>query len=126
LNRDGDCLSDLVLALFGSIAGAESVLLSLDDDLRPAVAMAEAPHGTAPSLFGKDVANPMAMLLACAAVLDHAAERGDPEVARAGRAIREATLSAAADGIRTFDLGGDASTTQVVDEVLKRLARAGP
>ena len=33
LNRDGDCLSDLVLALFGSIAGAESVLLALNDDL---------------------------------------------------------------------------------------------
>ena len=72
LNRDGDCLSDLVLALFGSIAGAESVLLALDDDLRPTVAMAEAPHGTAPSLMGKNVANPMAMLLACAAALDHA------------------------------------------------------
>jgi isocitrate/isopropylmalate dehydrogenase len=124
LNRDGDCLSDLVLALFGSIAGAESVLLALDGDLRPTVAMAEAPHGTAPSLAGKDVANPMAMLLACAAVLDHAAVRGDPAVARAAVAIREATLGAAADGIRTFDLGGDASTTQVVDEVLKRLAEA--
>ena len=35
LNRDGDCLSDLVLALFGSIAGAESVLLALNDDLEP-------------------------------------------------------------------------------------------
>ena len=35
LNRDGDCLSDLVLALFGSIAGAESVLLALGEDLRP-------------------------------------------------------------------------------------------
>ena len=43
LNRDGDCLSDLVLALFGSIAGAESVLLALDDEMHPAVAMAEAP-----------------------------------------------------------------------------------
>jgi len=44
LNRDGDLLSDLVMPMFGSIAGAESILLSLDDDLRPAVAMAEAPH----------------------------------------------------------------------------------
>jgi isocitrate dehydrogenase (NAD+) len=123
LNRDGDCLSDLVLALFGSIAGAESVLLALDDELRLAVAMAEAPHGTAPSLAGKDVANPMAMLLACAAVLDHAAERGDHTVAQAAFSIRHATLTAAADGIRTFDLGGDASTTEVVDEVLKRLTR---
>ncbi|MGH2923093.1 MAG: isocitrate/isopropylmalate family dehydrogenase, partial [Solirubrobacterales bacterium] len=56
LNRDGDLLSDLVLPLFGSIAGAESILLALDDELRPAVAMAEAPHGTAPALEGKDLA----------------------------------------------------------------------
>ncbi len=126
LNRDGDCLSDLVLALFGSIAGSESVLLALDEELHPTVAMAEAPHGTAPSLCGKDVANPMAMLLACAAVLDHAAGHGDPALASAASAIREATLGAAADGIRTFDLGGDASTTEVVDEVLVRLARSAP
>src|SRR6185437_11013270 len=94
LNRDGDCLSDLVLALFGSIAGAESVLLALDHDQHPVVAMAEAPHGTAPSLSGKNVANPMAMLLACAAVLDYAA-RGDDTVTSAARTIRRATLSVA-------------------------------
>jgi isocitrate/isopropylmalate dehydrogenase len=62
----------------------------------------------------------MAMLLACAAVLDHAAE-GDAVVAKAAAAIRRATLGAAADGIRTFDLGGEASTSEVVDEVLRRL-----
>ena len=127
LNRDGDCLSDLVLALFGSIAGAESVLLALDDDLRPTVAMAEAPHGTAPSLMGKNVANPMAMLLACAAALDHASMVQGHAVSDAAAAIREATLGAAADGIRTFDLGGDASTSGVVDEVIRRVRdrRAG-
>jgi isocitrate dehydrogenase (NAD+) len=124
LNRDGDCLSDLVLGLFGSIAGAESMLLALDDDLQTTVAMAEAPHGTAPSLQGKDVANPMAMLLACAALLDHAAGLGVDSAARAGRAIREATLGAAADGIRTFDLGGNASTTEVVTEVVERVVKA--
>src|SRR5918998_1722746 len=64
LNRDGGCLSDLVLPMFGSIAGAESVLLAFDDDYEVDVAMAEAPHGTAPSLQGKDIANPMAMILA--------------------------------------------------------------
>jgi isocitrate/isopropylmalate dehydrogenase len=121
LNRDGDCLSDLVLALFGSIAGAESVLLALDQSLEETVAMAEAPHGTAPSLQGKDVANPMAMLLACAAVLDHATGRGYPEARPAAVAIRDATFGAAADGIRTFDLGGHASTTGVVDEVIRRI-----
>jgi isocitrate dehydrogenase (NAD+) len=120
LNRDGDCLSDLVLAMFGSIAGAESVLLALTDDLRPEVAMAEAPHGTAPTLVGKNVANPMAMLLACAAVLDHAATR-DPALVDVARAIRQATLGAATEGIRTFDLGGDATTSEVVDEVVRRV-----
>lgn len=121
LNRDGDCLSDLVLALFGSIAGAESVLLSLDDQLRPKVAMAEAPHGTAPSLFGKNVANPMAMLLACAAALEHVSSADHPTIARGARSIRETTLQVAADGVRTFDLGGHASTSEVVDEVVQRL-----
>jgi len=124
LNRDGDCLSDLVLALFGSIAGAESVLLALDEELQPVVAMAEAPHGTAPSLLGKNVANPMAMLLACAALLDYAAH-GEAPVTSAAAAVRRATLGAAADGVRTFDLGGEASTSEVVDEVVARL-RAEP
>ena len=76
LNRDGDCLSDLVLPMFGSIAGAESILLAFDDDYDVDVAMAEAPHGTAPSLMGKDLANPMAMLLACGALLQYAAGQG--------------------------------------------------
>ncbi|NNN02292.1 MAG: isocitrate dehydrogenase [Acidimicrobiaceae bacterium] len=122
LNRDGDCLSDLVLAMFGSIAGAESVLLSLDADLRPTVAMAEAPHGTAPSLEGKNVANPMAMLLAGAALLDQAAARyDDPKYRVAGSRLRAATLEGAAQGVRTFDLGGGSSTSGVVDDVIERL-----
>jgi isocitrate dehydrogenase (NAD+) len=74
-------------------------------------------------LAGKNVANPTAMLLACAAVLDYAAE-ADPGLAAAAKAIREATLGTAADGVRTFDLGGDASTFQVVDEVIHRVALA--
>ncbi len=121
LNRDGDCLSDLVLAMFGSIAGAESVLLALDDNLNPMTAMAEAPHGTAPSLEGKNVANPMAMLLACAAVLEHAGIQGDARASEASRALRHATLATAMDGIRSFDLGGSASTSEVVDEVVARM-----
>ena len=118
LNRDGDCLSDLVLAMFGSIAGAESVLIALDEDLEPRVAMAEAPHGTAPSLQGKDVANPMAMFLAVAAVLDHAARRGHQGAGAAGSAIRAAVLDAAAQGTRTIDLGGTATTSEVVSAVI--------
>jgi isocitrate dehydrogenase (NAD+) len=125
LNRDGDCLSDLVLAMFGSIAGAESVLLALDEDLHPTVAMAEAPHGTAPSLEGKNVANPMAMLLAEAALLDQAALKlGDSRFHQAATRLRQATLEGAAQGVRTFDLAGEASTSEVVDDVIARLRQS--
>jgi isocitrate dehydrogenase (NAD+) len=121
LNRDGDCLSDMVLPLFGSIAGAESVLLSLDDDYEVSTVMAEAPHGTAPGLMGKNVANPMAMLLAAAALLHYIADRGRPEADLASRAMYEAVLEATATGVRTFDLGGTASTSEFTDEVIARV-----
>jgi isocitrate/isopropylmalate dehydrogenase len=117
LNRDGDILSDLVLPLFGSIAGSESLLVAFDDDYVPRALMAEAAHGTAPSLFGKDVANPMAMILAGAALLGH----GDEEAAAAGRAIREACLETVSDGVRTADLGGHAGTNEFVNEVCRRI-----
>jgi isocitrate dehydrogenase (NAD+) len=117
LNRDGDILSDLVLPLFGSIAGSESLLVAFDEDYAPRVLMAEAAHGTAPALFGKNVANPMAMILAEAALLSHM----DDEAPRtAGRAIREACLEAVASGVRTADLGGHASTGEFTDEVISR------
>lgn len=124
LNRDGDCLSDLVLAMFGSIAGAESVLIALDDDLQPTVAMAEAPHGTAPALQGKDVANPMAMFLAVAALLDHAARLGHFRADAVGATIRAAVLDTAAAGTRTIDLGGTATTTEFAAAVIGRVRAA--
>lgn len=121
LNRDGDCLSDLVMPMFGSIAGAESVLLAFDDDFKTTVAMAEAPHGTAPALQGKDIANPMAMILACGAVLNYAADRGVPGAELASRAIYESVLESTARGVRTHDLGGSAGTTEFTDDVISRV-----
>jgi isocitrate dehydrogenase (NAD+) len=115
LNRDGDILSDLVLPLFGSIAGSESLIVAFGDDYVPTVVLAEAAHGTAPALQGKNVANPMAMILAEAAVLSYL-----PGGDQASRAIREACLEAVADGIRTADLGGHSSTTDFTDEVIRR------
>jgi isocitrate dehydrogenase (NAD+) len=116
LNRDGDVLSDLVLPLFGSIAGAESLLVAFDDDYVPDAVMAEAAHGTAPALQGKNVANPMAMILAAAALLAY----GEEQAQQAGRAIREACLEAVGDGVRTADLGGHAGTDEFTDEVIRR------
>jgi isocitrate/isopropylmalate dehydrogenase len=120
LNRDGDCLSDFVLPLFGSIAGAESVLLSFDDRYEPRVVMSEAPHGTAPALMGKNIANPMAMLMAAAAVLHYVGEVGHQAAHVASRAIYEAVLEATATGVRTPDLGGSATTSEFTDEVIAR------
>jgi isocitrate dehydrogenase (NAD+) len=116
LNRDGDILSDLVLPLFGSIAGSESLLVAFGEDYVPTVVLAEAAHGTAPALQGKNVANPMAMILAAAALLSYAGE----EAQAAARAIREACLEAVADGIRTADLAGHAGTSEFTDEVIRR------
>ena len=121
LNRDGDCLSDMVMPMFGSIAGAESVLLAFDEDYDVHVAMAEAPHGTAPSLMGKDVANPMAMLLACGAVLHYGGVRGVEGAARASRAIYEGVLETVAGGVKTVDLGGDSSTSAFTEAVVEKV-----
>jgi isocitrate/isopropylmalate dehydrogenase len=116
LNRDGDILSDLVLPLFGSIAGSESLIVGFGDDYVPTVVLAEAAHGTAPSLYGKNVANPMAMILAAAVLLSYL-----PAGELASRAIRESCLEAVAEGTRTADLGGHSSTSEYTDEVIRRV-----
>jgi isocitrate dehydrogenase (NAD+) len=123
LNRDGDCISDLVLPMFGSIAGAESILLAFDDHYETTVAMAEAPHGTAPTLLGKDLANPLAMILACGAVMSYAGERLGGAAEHASRAIYEAALETIAAGTKTIDLGGSASTTEFTTAVVNLIRR---
>ena len=109
LNRDGDLLSDMVLQMFGSIAGSESLVISVNDEMQVDGVMAEAPHGTAPRLQGMNVANPMSMILAGAALLSYMKE---PEAKRASRAIYEGTLEAVYDGFRTGDIGGSSKTDE--------------
>jgi isocitrate/isopropylmalate dehydrogenase len=118
LNRDGDLLSDLVLQMFGSIAGSESQILAFDEAMQVKVVMTEAPHGTAPALEGKNVANPMAMILAGAAILTY---MGNPRADQASRAIYESVFEAIHDGRATTDLSGRLSTTEFTDEVIKRI-----
>jgi isocitrate dehydrogenase (NAD+) len=118
LNRDGDTLSDLVMQMFGTIAGAESTLLAFDDSAAVKVAMTEAPHGTAPALEGKNIANPMAMILAVASLLGYM--KGEA-FRRASRAVYEGALEAVSDGVRTADLGGQASTSDFTAEVIHRV-----
>ena len=108
------------MQLFGSIAGAESVLLAFDRELKPSVVMAEAPHGTAPRLQGKNVANPLAMILAAGAVLSYIE---DKRATNASRAIYEAALEAVHEGIATADLGGHSTTTEFTDAVIEGVRR---
>jgi isocitrate/isopropylmalate dehydrogenase len=118
LNRDGDLLSDMVLQMFGSIAGAESMVLAFDEASKVKVVMAEAPHGTAPALEGKDIANPMAMILAAAGLLGY---MDTPKTERASRAIYESVFEAVQSGRTTTDLGGSMSTTGFTNEVIGRV-----
>jgi isocitrate/isopropylmalate dehydrogenase len=118
LNRDGDLISDMVLAMFGSIAGNESMVISVDYDFKIDCVMAEAPHGTAPALEGRNVANPMAMILAAAGLLGYCT---DSKAQRASRAIYESTFEAVYSGIRTSDLGGNAHTDEFTNEIIRRV-----
>jgi isocitrate/isopropylmalate dehydrogenase len=80
--------------------------------------MAEAPHGTAPTLQGRNIANPMAMILAAAALLGHIE---NSRARQASRAVYEATLESVYDGIRTADLGGSTNTDAFTNEVIRRV-----
>jgi isocitrate/isopropylmalate dehydrogenase len=119
LNRDGDLLSDMVLQMYGSIAGSESLVLGFDETAtKVKTVMAEAPHGTAPALEGKNIANPMSMILACAALLVYA---GSPEAERASRAIYESVFETVYEGHCTTDLGGAMTTSEFTDEVIRKI-----
>ena len=118
LNRDGDILSDMVLQMFGSIAGSESQVISFNDEYQVKVVFTEAPHGTAPALEGKNIANPMAMILAGASILSYIQT---PQADQASRAIYESVFEAVHGGQTTTDLGGRLSTTEFTDEVIGRV-----
>jgi len=118
LNRDGDLLSDMVLQMFGSIAGSESQVIAFNDAYHIKVVFTEAPHGTAPALEGKNLANPMAMILAGASILSYLQ---NPQADKASRAIYESVFEAVHAGQVTTDLGGRLSTTEFTDEIIHRV-----
>jgi isocitrate/isopropylmalate dehydrogenase len=107
------------LQLYGSIAGSESLVLGFDlKTFQVNAIMAEAPHGTAPALFGKNVANPMAMILAGAALLSY---MQTSPAKQASRSIYEAVFETIHATKATPDLGGQLSTTDFTDEVIRRI-----
>ena len=109
-NLFGDILSDLTAGLVGGLGMAPGANIGAD------AAIFEAVHGSAPDIAGKGVANPTALLLAAAMMLDHV-QRGEL-AARLRRAIAD-TFNI--DGVRTGDLGGRASTAQFTQALVSRV-----
>ncbi len=116
-NMFGDILSDLIAALVGGMGMAPSA------DIGDKYALFQPAHGTAPDIAGKGIANPSAMILSVAMMLDWLAVRhDDPPLADGARAIESALQRAFTDaGIRPPDFGGSSVTADVVRAVVERL-----
>lgn len=110
-NLFGDILSDLVAGLVGGLGMAPGANIGTD------AAIFEAVHGSAPDIAGKGIANPTALILAAAMMLDHVKLHDKAE--RVRKAVNE-TLNV--DNVRTGDLGGKASTSEFAQALVKRLS----
>jgi isocitrate dehydrogenase (NAD+) len=110
-NLFGDILSDLVAGLVGGLGMTPGANIGAD------AAIFEAVHGSAPDIAGKGIANPIALLLAAAMMLDHC--ELTPMATRLRKAIGE-TLNT--DRVRTGDLGGRAGTAEFTRALVARIA----
>ena len=109
-NLFGDILSDLNAGLVGGLGMAPAGNIGVD------AAIFEAVHGSAPDIAGKGLANPLALMLSAAMMLDHVEHQDKAKRIRAAidKALR-------ADNVRTGDLGGKASTKEFTRAVVKNL-----
>ena len=111
-NLFGDILSDEAAMITGSIGLLPSA--SLGEDGLPG--LFEPVHGSAPDIAGQGIANPFAMFLSAAMMLRHGLSMPDQ-----ASALESSVDRAVADGIRTRDLGGQATTAEATEAVLTRL-----
>src|ERR1700710_2227954 len=111
-NLFGDILSDLVAGLVGGLGMAPGANIGAD------AAIFEAVHGSAPDIAGKGIANPTALMLAAAMMLEHCHL---PHMAARLRTALDQTLNL--DKVRTGDLGGTASTAEFTRALVGRIAR---
>ena len=109
-NLFGDILSDLIAGLVGGLGAAPGA------NIGEKAAIFEAVHGSAPDIAGKGVANPTALLLASAMMLEHCSL---PDLALRLRTALNDTLNV--DKARTGDLGGHTSTADFTRALVKRI-----
>lgn len=114
-NMFGDILSDEAAGVVGSLGLAPS--LNRGDEY----AMAQAAHGAAPDIAGDGIANPAAMILSVAMLLDWLGDRGVEDATEAATAIDTAVTETLDAGVRTPDLGGDATTDEFADTVVEHV-----
>jgi 3-isopropylmalate dehydrogenase len=118
-NFYGDILSDLASELCGSLGLAGSVMAS------DTLCCAQAQHGSAPTIAGRDIANPTSMILSTAMLLQWMGEKRElPSLVRAGNAMEAAVDTVLAEpGSRTADLGGKMGTRAFGAAVAAAIAR---
>jgi len=109
-NLFGDILSDEIAGLVGGLG------LAPGGNIGTTASIFEAVHGSAPDIAGQDIANPSALVLAAAMMLDHL---GEADAAKRVQDAVSATIND--DGIRTRDLGGHASTRRFGEAVAARV-----
>lgn len=115
-NLYGDLLSDLCAGLVGGLGVVPGS--NIGDDR----AVFEAVHGSAPDIAGKNIANPLALLMSCVMMLNYLAENeGTAIYAECAKRIREAYNTAVEQGATTRDLGGDLGTQEFADAIIERL-----
>jgi isocitrate dehydrogenase (NAD+) len=112
-NLFGDILSDLVAGLVGGLGMAPGANVGSD------AAIFEAVHGSAPDIAGRGIANPTALMLAAALMLEHCRL---PEKAAVLRRAIDDTLNL--DQVRTGDLGGTANCEAYTRALLARIRNA--
>jgi isocitrate dehydrogenase (NAD+) len=117
LNEYGDFLSDMACGLAGSLGIGASANLAFDPAAVVKVALFDAAHGTAPDIAGKNLANPTAIFLALALLIDQLGE------ITIGQAVKNGTLDLLRQGVRTPDLGGRESTESFTEAVAAEVGR---
>ncbi|MFB6109731.1 MAG: isocitrate/isopropylmalate dehydrogenase family protein [Halodesulfurarchaeum sp.] len=108
-NLAGDVLSDLAAGLVGGLGLLPSA------NIGPERGLFEPVHGSAPDIAGEGIANPSAMILSAALLLDYLGETG------AATRVRDAVETTLAEGPRTPDLGGEGTTEAVTNAILDRV-----
>ena len=117
LNEYVAFLSDMACGLIGSLGIGASGSYSFDSDHKLKLAMFDPAGGTAPDIAGKNVANPSASILALSMLLF---QLGETDL---GKLVRRGVFTLIENGCRTLDMGGDLSTTDFTEEMVKFIDR---